>query len=848
MSSRPAGRPLLPSLGTAVFTLENGLEVLVQEDHSAPVASVQAWVRTGSIHEGRFLGAGISHLLEHLLFKGTPKRTGSQLAQQVQDVGGYINAYTSFDRTVYWMDLPSRGLPVALELLTDALFCSTLPPDEFAKEQEVIRREFAMGFDDPDQMAGRQLFANAYAVHPYRHPVIGHLQAFNALTREDVLEYYRKRYAPNNVFFVVCGDVDAVAVRDQLAEWTRSFPRLALEPVWVPREPAQIGRREVHEEFATELTRLHMAWHIPDLTHRDVPALDLLAAVLGQGRSSRLYRRLREREAIVHAISAWTYSPSEPGLFGVDAVMDPDRREAAQRAVMEELEAVRREGVRVEELEKARRMALSAQLGALVTARGRAADLGGNWLVSRNVDLSRYYLERLQEVRTEDLQEVLNRYVSEESATVVSLNPKGTLSQSRVEGARAARGEIRRRVLSNGLRTLVCEDAKLPLVTLVAVFKAGALVETAQTCGMTKLFSRVLIKGTTQRSGEAIAAELEAVGGGLGAEGGNNSVSVSVRVLRDDLPLGMEILADVLKNADFPESVLVREKEAQLAAIKAEEEEPVAVAGRMMRERLLEGHPYALRRVGTPESVASMDRAALLAYRERFVVGRNGVLAVFGDVDAQEVDDLVERHFGGLAAGEEALCSPEPPPVLGEALEVHGTMEKHQTVLFVGYRGTDVFSADRVALDLLDEACSDLGSRMFVRIREQLGLAYFVGSTQFVGLVPGAFSFYLGTDPLKKTAVLAELQDEIRQLALGGLTEGELARAKEKRLGAMEIRNQSLDSLALGCALDELYGLGAEHYRVVREQIREVTLEEVQSVARRYFGEQPAVVVSVGPS
>jgi zinc protease len=292
---------------------------------------------------------------------------------------------------------------------------------------------------------------------------------------------------------------------------------------------------------------------------------------------------------------------------------------------------------------------------------------------------------------------------------------------------------------------------------------------------------------------------------------------------------------------------VAREKEAQLAAIRAEEEEPVAVAGRMMRERLLEGHPYAFRRNGTLETLQALGRKHLLEYRDRWMVARNGVLAVFGDVDAQEVDREVEALLGGLRPGEAGHPSLAEPLHLGAPVEVRGTMDKQQSVLFVGYRGADLFSPDRTALDLLDEACSDLGSRMFIRIREQLGLAYFVGSSQLVGLSPGAFSFYLGTDPLKQTAVLAELLDEIRQLAEQGLTLEELNRAKEKWLGALEIRNQSLDALALGCALDELYGLGAEHYLVVRDRVRTISLEEVREVARRYFGAQSPVVAVVGP-
>ncbi|MGA0848437.1 MAG: M16 family metallopeptidase, partial [Chthoniobacterales bacterium] len=197
---------------TQTRVLPNGFTVLVEPDHSAPVASVQVWVQSGSIHEGSWLGAGLSHLLEHMIFKGTEKRGPNEIARAVQEAGGYVNAYTSFDRTVYWIDVPADGAATAMELLADATLHSTLPAEEFAKEQEVIRREFAMGFDDPNRMSTELMLSTAFTASPYRHPIIGHLEVFNRLTREDLLAYYRARYTPENMFLVVTGDVDPARV------------------------------------------------------------------------------------------------------------------------------------------------------------------------------------------------------------------------------------------------------------------------------------------------------------------------------------------------------------------------------------------------------------------------------------------------------------------------------------------------------------------------------------------------------------------------------------------------------------------------------------------------------------
>src|SRR5205809_3242592 len=355
------------------WILPNGLTIIVQEDHSAPVASVQAWCATGSIDEDQHLGAGLSHILEHMLFKGTKTQSANQIAQSIQNVGGYNNAYTSFDRTVFWIDVPKDGVGTALKVLSDAMMNSTLPQDEYKKEQEVIRREFAMGMDDPDRMVSLLLFGTAYQRHPYRFPVIGELEIYNQLTQEQVMQYYKTRYVPNNLTFVVVGDVDAEKVRQQLAELFKPYPEKSLQPVFIPAEPPQLRRREVHQEFATELTHLSLTWHIPEVTSPDVPALDLLSTILGDGRSSRLYRRVREEAGLAFSISAVSYTPGDPGPFGSGATADPRERRAAGQPALRIVDEAKSIGVTADELEKAKKITLSHHLGALTTMRGQAS-------------------------------------------------------------------------------------------------------------------------------------------------------------------------------------------------------------------------------------------------------------------------------------------------------------------------------------------------------------------------------------------------------------------------------------------------------------------------------------------
>ncbi len=237
----------------------------------------------------------------------------------------------------------------------------------------------------------------------------------------------------------------------------------------------------------------------------------------------------------------------------------------------------------------------------------------------------------------------------------------------------------------------------------------------------------------------------------------------------------------------------------------------------------------------------------LLDFRDRYLVAKNGVISVFGDVKTAEVKQLFEQMLGKMKPGSLMLTDAVPPPSLSKAENVESLKEKAQGVIMVGYRGVDMFSPDRYALELIDEASSDLGSRFFVRIREEMGLAYYVGASQMQGLVPGVFAFYLGTDPQKIEPVKTALLDEIRKLASEGLTNDEIVRAKKKMIGGQEIANQSNASFGHQCALDELYGLGFDHYKSLERDVNAVTIDDIKKVAAKYFRDQPYVLATVKP-
>jgi len=833
-----------------IFTYPNGLTLIVEENKGAPVASVQAWCNTGSIHEGKLLGAGLSHILEHMLFKGTTSRAPGVIASQVQDQGGYINAYTSYDRTVYWIDVPAKGASKAVDILADAMMNATLPEAEYNKEQEVIRREFAMGYDNPDRTASLLLFRSAYHVSPFKEPVIGHLDIYNKLTRQDVLDYYKRRYVPNNLCFVVVGDVNASEIRDQLGNFFEKHPRVALEPVTVAEEPPQLGKQVARDTFPTDLSRMNIAWRAPGATSPDAPAVEVLSAILGAGTSSILNTEVREKKGLVHQIGAglYTLTPKE-GLIYVGAVADPSKRDAAEKEIFSQIEKVSRDGVTPAELEKAKKGLLSEHYHGLTTMRGRASDYGNGWLMTGNAEYGKRYLESIEKVTPEDVRRVATLYLKPEGLTVTSLDPIAVAKDHPDSTPKSVESEnnIQKEVLPNGLRVLIHQDNRLPLVSIIAAFRGGLLAESPEKNGVSQLAASTIVKGTKTRSAQQIAESVEHVGGSIGASSGNNSFSVAVEVMKDDVPLGMQILSDVLLNATFPEGEVSLERDSQLAAIKAEDDQITSTARNLLKPRLYGNHPYALRSSGSPGSVSKLTSTDLKAYRDKLVVGKNGVLSIFGAVNPSEVLALAKKDFGSLPSGEATLEHPPVSSPLKESVEASAERQKQQAVIMRGFLGTTVDAEDRPALELIEEASSDLGSRFFVRIREKLGLAYFVGASNSAGLAPGAFVFYLGTDPKKVELAKHEFNDEIDKLANDGLTQEELDRAKAKLLGAEAIRNQSSAALGGMCATNELLGLGFDHDKVRKAEIEKVTLEDTKRIANKYFRDAKSVEVIVGP-
>jgi zinc protease len=840
--------PLIPTPTVEIRELSNGLNVLVQPDFTAPVVSIQFWCASGSIHETPWLGAGLSHLLEHLMFKGTPTRGNSQMAQQIQDLGGHLNAYTSFDRTVYHVDLPSDNALEALEILGDAVFNSTIPAEEYDKEMEVIRREFAMGRDNPDSELGRLIFQTAFNKHPYRHPVIGYLDLFNQLTREDVVAYYHERYAPQNLSLIVCGAVAPETIFARAAELLEKHPRHKMADLYIPHEPRQHQRRDLRREFPTQLSRVALCWPIGGFDHADTPALDLLAMLAGGARSSRLHQSCVEKLALAEQLDAFAYAPADHGLWGIEARCAPDKEEALLKEIGHQLLVFQEEAPNQKELDRAKRQSLLHQVHSQKTMSGKAASLGRGWLYQRDPHLSTRYHEHLQAVTPEQILTVARRYFHTDRENLVSLVPQAEKpSASSLAREAPARPVPQLIPLGGSRRSLYMPQHTLPLLSLRATLPGGLLTEAEGKDGIGRLAAHLLIKGTRHRNAEQLASDVEQLGGSLHSDAGNNSASLSLELLSPDWKPGLDLFLEMLTETAPTEAELQTEKRKQLSLIQAENDYPMAAARDLVRAALYPGHPYGRKNLGTVESIEGITLKEISAYQSSRLLNQELVFTVTGPTPPEDWRDLVSIAVGSLAVRDANPRKHGSVPILGEIVRVEKIVSKEQAVLHLAYPTVPVSHPDQVALAILDEALSDLGSRLFIRIREELGLAYFVGTSQFLGIEAGHFFFYLGTDPAKRKEIEAELLQEVANLARSGITAVEFARARAKMQSQDKLDQQNPSQIAYAASLDELFGLGYAYGQTRRDHVAAITLDEVNAIAAKYFSSPNYVLATVSP-
>lgn len=836
------------ALGDCAFSrLENGLELLCKTDRSHPLVSVQVWIRAGSLQEGDLLGSGIAHGVEHMLFKGTSKRPAKAIATEVQRLGGVINAYTSWNRTVYWIDGLAQHAGRYLEILADMVLHSKFEAGEFKREQEVIRREMAMDADDPDSQLQQLVLQSCLGRHPLSLPILGEREVFDRLARRDLLQFVGRHYRPNNAFVVVTGDLGhdqaEAMVRQHLGSWSRgATPTTAPAEICAPK-----GQLRRHRDFASELLRLTLAWQVPGGDSPDKPALDVLAFVLGGGRSSRLHQQLCENLGCAHSAWAGCWGAADVAIFQLETQSQPDQATVCEEALTAQLKTLQRKGPTRSELTKAVASATAAQLRSLATTRGQATAIGSSWMSSGHWNRAEQYLRELEALTPAKVAEVARRLLSWDQCKILSLGP--SLPQGRASDKpthAVSLDQVVAKRLPNGMGVQVLRDARLPLISLRLSLLASLPVESDSQVGATTLLAAWMLQGTKRRSASQIAARLEDQGGRLYCHADVHRLVLGADVIAAQLPQALELIADLLLNADLPEEAEARIKGRHLAQIQEEAEDPVMVALRAARAAVLADTCYAQTAMGSLAGIKALKRSDLLDLRRQIAKGSNAELAVVGDVDAAEVFNQVALRFAAVPKGQRP-----PAMIIRRAPDSVSSIQlkrpKEQAVAVLAFRTVGLEHQDLAALLILEEALSDMGSRLFQRIRERLGLAYSVGAQHFAAMGAGAFYFYLMTSKSQLPLAARELRQIIASVGQMGIKAAELEQARQAWLAQWERSRQSLGAWAESLSWAEVSGQGREGITRLVEEVRALTLREVNRCAKRYLGSKSGVAVQVVP-
>lgn len=838
-----------------IHTLPNGATLLLLPDHTAPLASIQYWIPTGSIHENALLGSGLSHLLEHLIFKGTPTRNSTALALEIQDLGGHLNAYTSYDRTVYHLDLPAAHTQSALDILNDALTHPAFPPSEFEPEKDVIRREFAMGNDNPDNQFWKIALATAFSMHAIRHPIIGHLDLFNLLSREDVVRYFNERYAPQNITLAIVGDIEPAALIDHLEKTLGESPRRLCPDIPLIGEPRQIAPRSAHHTFPTELTRIAFLYKIPGFHHPDTPALEILAMLAGEGLSAWLHRQLVEDLGLAEEITAFTYAPCDVGIWGAEAYCLPEQRAALTDALREIILSLSHRPISTQDLSRIKNQILTQHYHQLRTMHGQASGLGQGWLLARDPSLSYRYIEKIATVTAEQIHHVARVYLTPEQENLITLSPsKSSLvsSAAHTAGASCAVGSDVFSITFHSSHTppyLYIPEANLPLFGLKFTTLGALLAENPDQAGLARLTLETLIKSTKQHSAAALAEAIENLGGQLHTTSGNNAATLFIESLYEHQNAICDLFTEILTTPEFAPHEVETEKRKQLAALAAELDNPLNVARKHLRAILYPDHPYARTPLGTAEALATFTADHVRDFWQNLLQEAPSIIAVHAPDAAPSGLSALSK----LAQSVPARSSSDRfhtllPKALKTSHTHHEYHAKDQAIMIVAFPTVPIAHEDRPALDIAAEALSDLGSRLFLKFREELGLAYFVGAYQFTALTAGHFAFYLGTDPTRLHQVQMILMQEITRLAEGGLSAEELHRSRAKLVSLYMMDMQNASTIAHQATLNHLYGLGYDHHTRRIGILESVSLDRLNETIARYLHPMlPHVTVTLSP-
>ncbi|MBE7710518.1 MAG: insulinase family protein [Cyanobacteria bacterium SIG31] len=830
------------SVWAADFTVQklpNGQTIVVQENHSNPIVTIDTWVRTGSVNETE-ANSGVAHFLEHLFFKGTKKHPVGEFDRVLESKGAIINAATSKDFTHYYITIPSEYFDKALELHADMLTDPQIPRKELEKERKVVLEEISKDLNTPAKKVYNNLNDLMYTHHPYKRKVIGSTDVISTIRREEILEFFNNFYIPSNMITVVVGDVDTSKVVEKVSQAFNSEYKKPIKKHFRKEFPIFTQKRKV-EYVDTQSGYMMIGFRGVNICDNETFALDVLAEILGGGKSSKFYRNIKEQKGFAYSISASNGSYRDDGIFYISANYLPVNAEKVEKAIFDEITYIQKYGVTDEELNTAKKMIEQETYYSRESTSNISSELGYILTLTGSADLYNNYVENIKKVSANDVQRAAQKFLGVNKSAISIALPK-TLDKpkQKVEKNHSAQkisesNGTSKYIIDNKSTLLLNKHTNNDIIAMSIIAKGGEFLESV--IGEGTLVAGTILKGTQKYSSQELAQIMEQNGIKIEPSCSEDYFIVNVQTTTAQIDLTLEILDEVLNNALFDDYEIEKKRSEILNKIRQQRDVPMNIALEEFKTKIFENGVYSNTNKILERTLPSVTRENVLNYYDKVLDSKNVVVSVNGNVDS----DKIISAFGAILTNknqpEFKYSNHTVTKLSAPQITTKNIKDLQTSWLFLGWQTAGVKDVkDFVTLKIINTILGNgMSSRLYKNLREQDGLAYQLGSSYTPKALGGIFVTYIGTNPETLDYSKNKINAEIERLKMEFVSDSELQDAKDRLKGSFLIALETNSEKASTVGLFESINLGYDFYEKYIKMIDDVSASDIIRVSNKYF-------------
>jgi len=834
------------ALDYSVSKLENGQTVIIQQVKNNPIVTIDTWIKTGSINEND-QNNGVSHFLEHLFFKGTKTHPTGEFDRLVESKGAEVNASTSKDFTHYYITIPSKYFDMAMDLHADMLLNPLIPRKELEKERKVVMEEIAKDGNDPSEKVYDNLTEMMYTTHSYKRKVIGTNEIIGKITREEILDYYNTHYGPQNMITIVIGDVDPQHALDKIKQDFKTEPRKIIKNINKPEK--QLASKIIKVDYQpAQSGYMIIGFRGVDALNSDTYALDLLATILGEGRSSLLYQAIKEQKQLAYSVSASNSTFREDGLFSISANYTPDKVDKLQKAIFEEIAKVQKDGVTPEELSRAKNSIEQNTYYSRESISNISSEIGYTTVLTDNPKYYDEYLNNIKKVTLSDIKRAANLYLDENKSAVSIVLPENEKTAKSVSDASTPNivhskklieeiPSTKKYVLDNGSTLLVSPNELNDIIAMSIHVRGGEFLEKIP--GTANLMSAVMQKGTKNYSSLELAQILEENGIKISPSASADTFSITVLTTKVQLSKTLELFNEIVNNSLFDDYEIEKTKTTMLSSIKEARDMPINVALEEYKSLIFPNSVYSNGSKKFEKTLPKVQREDILDYYNTIFNPKNIVISVNGNVNSEELSNSFSDIFSRTSGTEFDYNSyaAKINPITAPEVAVKKVADLKTAWLVLGWQAAGVLEEkDCATLRVIDAILgSGMSSRLFRNVRDQEGLAYQLGSSYSPKILKGSFTIFIGTNPKTLTLAQKMLLAEVTKIKAEFVSDKELQEAKDKILGNYLLSQETNLEKASTIGWFEASGRGIDFKNKYEKLINGVTASDIIEVANKYF-------------